>query len=539
MLSVNWTCRVHAGLFIWTMQPGVSVILIFHVKSINVGLTHSREMRKEGFVRLVHADEEFVTWVAHLRYPDMQRAVFLKLPVTGCRIALLTVRDGLDDDFHMRILVVDQECMGLDFVLRCVAAEHDVRWYRYSPKPIRDGEGMGLKIVDDWRDSMPWAKDGLIWCSGNFRFLHELDRYREHGFRIFAPTVASARLEIDRGAGMEAMKAAGIDVPPFHEFDSISAAEKFARKSDRAWVFKPLGDEADKSLTYVANDPADLVGFLGRQIASGKQLKGKCMLQEKLDMLCEIGVSGWFGQDGFLQDKWQICFEHKKLMDGEVGPATGEMGTITQYCETDKLANEMLLPLAPALQALGHRGDFAVGAGIDRQGKAWPFEFTSRAGWPAFFIQCASHRGDPAAWMAALLDGKDTLRVSYDVAIGVVLAQPRHPYNASPPELVEGNPISGIEEVYDDFHCASVMLGKGPKMEGDTVVDGPVYMTTGELVGCATALGKKIERARTKVYRTIERINYPNMMFRRDIGEKVTDSLPLLHRFGYALDMEA
>ena len=139
--------------------------------------------------------------------------------------------------------------------------------------------------------------------------------------------------------------------------------------------------------------------------------------------------------------------------------------------------------------------------------------------------------------MAALLDGKDALRVSYDVAIGVVLAQPRYPYNASPPELVEGNPISGIEEVYDDFHCASVMLGKGPKMEGDKIVDGQVYMTTGELVGCATALGKTIERARTKVYRTIDQINYPNMMFRRDIGEKVIDALPALHRFGYARDM--
>lgn len=429
--------------------------------------------------------------------------------------------------------------MALDFVLRCQAAGHEVRWYRFSPtRTLRDGEGMDLAVVADWRPWMSWVgKDGLIWCSGNFRFLYELDRYRELGFRIFAPTVGSARLEIDRGAGMDAMKAAGINMPAYQEFESFSAAERFARKSDRAWVFKPLGDETDKGLTYVADDPADLVGFLRRQMMAGKVLKGKCMLQEKLEMVCELGVSAWFGPDGFLPGRWQICFEHKKLMNGEIGPNTGEQGTVCQYVEKDKLADETLVPLEPALRALGHRGDFAIGVGIDHAGKAWAFEFTARAGWPAFYIQLASHRGDPAAWMAALLDGKDTLRVSYDVAIGVVLAQPRYPYNASPPELVEGNPIRGLEDVWDDFHCASVMQGKGPRMEGGKVVDGPVHMTSGEYVGCATALGKTVERARQKVYRVAGAIKFPNKMYRTDIGEKVIEALPALHRHGYARQM--
>jgi phosphoribosylamine--glycine ligase len=439
----------------------------------------------------------------------------------------------------VNVLLIDQECMGLDFAIRCAAAGHDVRWYRHSTKPLRDGEGFkGFRIVDDWRPHMGWARDGLIWCSGNFRFLHELDRYRDLGFKVFAPTVASARLEIDRGAGMDAMKAAGVAVPAYQTFDSLQAAERFARASDRAWVFKPLGDETDKSLTYVSKDPADLVGWLRRQIARGKSVKS-CLLQEKIDMLCELGVSGWMGPEGFLADKWQVCVEHKKLMNGEIGPATGEQGTVTQYVEEDKLANDTLVPLEPALRALGHRGDFAIGVGIDKAGKAWAFEFTARSGWPAFFIQTASHRGDPAKWMRDLLDGKDTLRVSYDVAIGVVLAQPRYPYNASTPDMVEGNPIDGVEENYDNLHCASVMVGKGPKMDGGKVVEGPVYQTSGEYVLVATGLGKTVGRARQKVYNTIGGVHFPDMMYRTDIGAKVIDSLPALHRFGYLMDMAA
>lgn len=386
---------------------------------------------------------------------------------------------------------------------------------------------------------MPWARDGLIVTTGNWRFMGELDRYRDLGYRIFAPTVKSAELEIQRGAGMDAMKAAGIEIPPYETFASLEDAERFARKSDRGWVFKTMGDEADKSLSYVAADPADLVGWIRQKIARGMVLKGPCMLQEKIEMLAELGVSGWCGPDGFLPDKWQICFEHKKLMDGEIGPNTGEQGTVCQYVETDKLADECLKPMEPILRALGHRGDFAVGVGIDTAGRAWPFEFTCRLGWPAFFIQVASHKGDPAKWMRDLLDGKDSLRVSQDVAIGVVCAQPMYPYGKSPPELVEGNPISGLDAVMDDIHLVSVMLGKGPRMTDEgKVALGEAYLTTAEYVLAATGLGKTIEKARERVYRTVDAFTFPNKIYRTDIGLKLEKPLPKLHRFGYAREME-
>lgn len=437
----------------------------------------------------------------------------------------------------MRILIVDAEAMGLSTAIAFAVAGHEVKWFRYSTKALRDGEGMkGFKIVDDWRKEMPWVgKDGLVVTTGNWRFVHELDRYREFGFDIFGPTVASAKLEIDRGEGMRAMQAAGIDLPPYEEFDSLEAARDFSWKTDRAWVFKPLGDESDKSMTYVAHDPADLAGWLDQQIDAGKKLKGKCMLQEKIDMLCEMGVSAWCGPEGFLRDKYQLAFEHKKLMNGEIGPATGEQGTITSYTDADKLADDMLAPMEGIARALGHRGDFCVGCGIDKKGKAWPFEFTTRLGWPAWFIQMASHKGDPALWMKALLRGEDRLRVSYDAAIGVVCAHPRYPYNCSTPEIVEGHPIHGADQ--PGIHLVSVMMGKGPVMAGGKIAKGEILKTTGELVLVATALGKTVTRARGKVYETVKKVTFPDMMYRTDIGQKVQDALPELHRFGYCLDM--
>ena len=440
----------------------------------------------------------------------------------------------------MRCLIVDSDNCGLDLALRGAAAGHEVRLFRYCKRPTKFGEGFNsIALVDDWRQHMAWAKDGLVVNTANNRYLTELDRYRDFGYNIFAPTVASARLEIDRDAGMDAMKAVGIDIPEYHTFSSLEEAEAFARKSSDAWVFKPKGDEPDKSLTYVSHDPADMVGWLRRQIGMGKKLKGQAMLQRKVDKLAEIGVSGWMGPEGFLPDRWSVCFEHKNLLNGELGPATGEMGSVLGYTDKDKLAEQMLMPMEPILRTLGHRGDFAVGAMVDQSGKAWFLEFTARCGYPAWWIQTASHHGDPLVWMLDLVQGKDSLRVSYDVAIGVVMAQPSFPYELVPPSQVEGIPIQGVDDVLHDVHLVEAMMGKGPVLEGGKIVERATYETAGEYILVATGLGKTITQARKKVYGVVDKIRYPNRIFRTDIGEKVIDKLGALHKFGYALDIQA
>jgi phosphoribosylamine--glycine ligase len=439
----------------------------------------------------------------------------------------------------MRLLLLDVEGLGLDFALRSSEAGHDVRWFRMDQKKSRDGEGFkGITRVADWRPHMAWAREGLILNTGNCKYLMELDRYRELGFPIFGPSQKSAELEIKRSAGMDLLKKAGIDLPPYKMFNSLEEAAAHARKSSDAFVFKTMGDECDKSLTYVSKDPADMVGWIEQKIARGLKLRGQCMLQEKIDMLCEFGVSGWFGKEGFLEDKWQICFEHKKLMNGEIGPATGEQGTVVQYAETDLLAEECLIPLEAALRKLGHRGDTAINAGIDRKGKAWPFEFTMRLGYPCFFLQLASHKGDPVQWMKDALSGKDSLEVSREVCTGVVLAQPPYPSEKYSSDEVEGNPISGMDDVWEDVHPCGVMIGKGPVMDGGKVAEKPMYQTTSPYVLVATGLGQNVAASKKSVYNVIDRISFPNMMFRTDIGDKVRDALPGLHRHGYALTMK-
>ena len=424
----------------------------------------------------------------------------------------------------MRLLVVDIESMGLDFCLRALADGHEVRLWQDGKRPI--GRGVpGLRRVDDWRASMTWARDGLVLMTGNAKFTREMDRYRPFGWSIFGPTEASAKLEIDRKCGMEAMEASGLELPHYECFNTLDEAKAFAAKADDCYVFKSLGSEEDKSLTHVADSPEEMVAWIERKQKAGLKLSGQVMLQEKIDMLAEFGASGWVGPEGFLPERWNVCWEHKRLIHGEVGPQTGEMGTVTAYVEDDP-CGDMLMQLEPILRTLGHRGDFAIGVAIDQKGVAFPLEFTVRCGWPAFFLQTASHKGDCVQWMYDLVNGKDTLSVDRRPCVGVVMAQPPFPQWNGKAECVEGVPVTIDEGEWDNLHPA-MMLKAGDE-----------WQTAGELVLVATGLGKTISKARDAVYETVKATKFTDAMYRTDIGEKVEESLKAIQRHGFAEGIE-
>jgi phosphoribosylamine--glycine ligase len=384
---------------------------------------------------------------------------------------------------------------------------------------------------------MKWAADGLVVPTGNNKHMRELDAWRRMGSPVFGPSLASAALEVNRGRGMEALEAAGIEVPAYRTFKTLREAEHHVRKTEQSFVFKTLGDEEDKSLSFVCSNPAEMVAKLQKWQADGMRLKGPCMLQEKIDMVAELGIAGWMGPDGFLPERWELAFEHKRLMPGGWGPNTGEQGTVCQYVKDSRLADEVLIPLEGLLRQLKHTGDANINCGIDAKGRAWPFEWTARLGWPDFYIRQAMHEGaDPAQWMRDLLRGRDSLKVNYDVAIGVVMAQKPYPYDDGTPEEVEGNPVYGAEDLGEQLHPVQMMIGRGAIMDGDAILEGSLAMTTGPYVAVVTGTGATVAAAQASVYGALDKLS-TQWIIRDDIGRDLEDTLPKLHKLGLAEEM--
>lgn len=435
----------------------------------------------------------------------------------------------------MKLLLIDYWGTDgmLDFAMRAKADGHEVKWAFYrAERTHRIGHGL-VERVADWRDWIKWAD--LVVLADNTRYLKELDVFRARGVPIVGSTFEASCWELDRKTGQDVFKKAGIDVPPFKEFDDYDAAIAYVRKEGRAFVSKPSYDESDKSLSYVGKSPADLIYMLTRW-KKAQRLRGAFILQEKVSG-CEMAVGAWCGPGGF-SEGWCENWEFKSLMAGDRGPNVGEMGTVLRYVRRSKLAEKVLKPLEDRLVAMGYTGYVDVNCIIDEHGEPWPLEFTMRMGWPTFNIQQALNKGDSVEWLAALCDGRDSRPWQLDkISTGVVMALPEFPYGKTPIEKMVGAPVQGVTpSMLPNVHPCAVQMGSAPCDQADgSVKDEPCWLTAGDYVLVASGVGDSVRQSRARAYRVMEKIKVPASPFwRPDIGQRLKLQLPEIQKHGYA-----
>lgn len=436
----------------------------------------------------------------------------------------------------MKILLLDIGSNLLDFGLRCLAAGHEVKHWQGTErdgKRSKVGQGL-LPQVAQWKPHMSWAD--LIMIPDNGKYMREVDGFIQRGFPVFGPCKQVVEWELDRFRGMEVMQQAGLPVMDCIEFKKIGEAMEFLKAHPNRYVSKPNGDMA-KNLSYVSKSARDLMFMLERWQAQG-DLQGQKFIFQPFFKGTEVAVGGWMTRDGFIPEMWCESFEHKKLMNGEVGPNTGEMGTAVKYVRESKLADELLRPLEAQLIRAKYVGYIDVAVMVNERGKLCPLEFTSRPGWPLFQIQQALHRGDPAQWMKDALEGSSTLKVSQDVAIGIVLTLPDFPYEQFALEESADFPLYGWERIPPkNFHPVDLKAGEVWDEENGQLSKVEGLLTTGTYVGVISGTGETVHEAHEKAYLHLDRLELPNSpQYRTDIGLKVEKALKLLQPLGYCTE---
>lgn len=434
----------------------------------------------------------------------------------------------------MKILVLDNAALALDFTMRAVDCGHKVKHF-IPDKPTVKYVGVGLAdIVRDYKPWINWAD--LIFLPDNIHYHGLTDRLkdRKDGPAIFGATKESSSWEIDRKVGMDMFKRAKIPTAPYQIFTKMDEAIAFIKKNKKRYVAKPTGDDgSDKTIAYCAKGVADML-FMMEKVKKD-QGNSPFMLQEFVPGV-EMAVGGWLGPHGF-NSAYCENWEFKKFLNDDLGVNTGEMGTVLRYTTDSKLARKVLTPLEDLLVNTGHTGYVDVNCIIDESGNPWPLEFTMRPGWPTFNIQQVLHTGDCAEWMydAAIgLDQKNTLRNT--VAVGVCMTVPDFPYaNRSQEELV-GTPLYGVTPgLLKWFHPLELMAGIAPKEINGEIVSCPMMVSAGSSLCVITATGPTIQNAQEKVYRRVKKLSSPaSLMYRTDIGTRLKKQLPQLQEKGYA-----
>jgi phosphoribosylamine--glycine ligase len=308
-----------------------------------------------------------------------------------------------------------------------------------------------------------------------------------------------------------------IPSPRYEVCGSLDEALAFVNKAPLGFPFvvKADGLAAGKG-TAVVQDAAEAKGFVEQAMASRKfgSAGAKIVMEEFLQ---GEEVSFLVFSDGATVVPMASVQDHKRALDGDKGPNTGGMGTVSPTTNISidghkRIVQEIVKPTVAGLAEEGRRFQGVLYAGL-MMTEAGPkvLEFNARFGDPETQVIMARMRSDLVPILHQVADGSlppDT-RIEWvkEPAVCVVVASRGYP---DTPET--GKVVTGLEALKDWSDV--VVYHAATKRE-----DGHVKTVGGRVLG-VTALGANLEAAIARAYEAIGRIQFEGMTYRRDIGAR-------------------
>lgn len=429
----------------------------------------------------------------------------------------------MNSQIKRNYLFVSNDGLHIDCAWRVAREGHDVRYYIDNKEEDDIGDGFVPK-VKEWEPHVDWA-DVVIFDDvlGHGEKAAEL---RARGKFAIGGTPYTDRLEDDRSFGQDELKKAGVSILKYQEFDDFDAAIAYVKSNPRRYVIKPSGEAQNiKRLLFVGmeEDGSDVVRVLEAYKRVWSDTIKVFQLQNRVTGV-EVAVGGFFNGKKFLEP-FNINFEHKKLFPGNIGPATGEMGTSMFWTGPTRLFNQTLKKMEAKLAAEGYVGYIDLNCIVNGQG-IYPLEFTARFGYPTIQIQTDALAMPLADFFYNMASGSDAdIKIRKGFQVGVRLAVPPYPFRD--------------KQTFDSYSKNATIVFKKPNMEGVHIEDvrcvNDEWLVTGS-AGVALVVsghGATMREARAQAYRRIENILIPNMYYRTDIGERWFEDSDKLHTWGY------
>lgn len=339
------------------------------------------------------------------------------------------------------------------------------------------------------------------------------DELRAQGILTFGPGASGARLEGSKGFSKQFFARHGIPTAPFVVTSSVAEADAAVEAMGGRVVVKADGLAAGKGVV-VAQDIADAKAAI-REMLEAKRLgdAGGTVIVEERIIGREVSVLAI--TDGKTLEVLPAVEDHKTIFDGDKGPNTGGMGTVspawTNADVLERIKHEILVPTVRGLATDGidYRGVLYAGVMVDAAGAPWLLEYNCRFGDPETQPIMARMVGDFAAVLAGAARGEmphGVLGWDARVAVCVVVAAAGYPG-----DVRLGDPIGGLERGFGDV----VVFYAGTTRKGEQLVS-----AGGRVLG-VTALGISLQQARERAYTAVDAIELPGKQVRRDIGARV------------------
>ncbi|MCC6451740.1 MAG: phosphoribosylamine--glycine ligase [Acidobacteria bacterium] len=344
-----------------------------------------------------------------------------------------------------------------------------------------------------------------------------VDEFESRGLRIIGPRANGAQLEASKAFAKGFMARHGIPTAKF----TVSHSADFAilelesgdfGGSDSNVVVKADGLAAGKGVV-VAKDRAEAVEAINHlgEIA-GSAAADKIVLEE-----CLVGreVSLLVFSDGENFALMPAVRDHKRIGDGDTGPNTGGMGTVSDdallsEAELSDIVERIVKPTLHACKRedIHFRGVLFFGLMLTAKGPM-VLEYNVRFGDPetqSILVRLETDLVDICE--AMLTETLDKLDIKWTKGSSACVILAAEGYPARPRT---GDVIDGLAEAAKVPNVAVFHAGTARDAAGN-------YITSGGRVLGVTAVGANLDGALLSAYEAVSKISWPGMQFRKDIG---------------------
>jgi phosphoribosylamine--glycine ligase len=344
-----------------------------------------------------------------------------------------------------------------------------------------------------------------------------VDVFRNQGLRIFGPSQLAAQLESSKDFAKSFMKRHQIPTAEYRTFSNALEAHEYIELKGAPIVIKADGLAAGKGVVVAMNLTEahasvemmlsdNQLGDAGARVVIEEFLEG-----EEASFIVLV--------DGKHVLALATSQDHKRLLDGDLGPNTGGMGAYSPAPVVSpeihaKVLREIIMPTVQGMATDGipYTGFLYAGLMIHPSGQVKTLEFNCRMGDPETQPIMARLKSDLVFALNQAVDGKlNEVELEWDrrIALGVVIASANYPNTPKLGDVIHGLPSSVVSDDGEQmvFHA------------GTQLIDGKI-VTSGGRVLCVIGLSGTLRGAQQKAYDLIQQIQFNGMQYRNDIGHR-------------------
>lgn len=336
------------------------------------------------------------------------------------------------------------------------------------------------------------------------------DAVREAGIPCFGPGAEGAQMEGSKLFSKQLMERAGVPTAAYGSFTDEQAALDYVNAQGAPLVVKADGLAAGKGV-IVATELEQALDAVHECFSGAFGEAGNTVVIEEMLTGPECSLLAF--TDGVTVRPMATSQDHKRALEGDLGPNTGGMGVYSPVPIVTPEEHETMVAIMHQTVEELHR------EGIDYRGclyggfmltPAGPkvLEFNARFGDPETQVILPRLQNDLVDVMLACAEQRlDEVELSWcdDWAVSVVLTSAGYPGSYE-----KGKVITGIED-------AEALDGVTVYHAGTREQDGQILTNGGRVID-VTALGATFEDARNLAYDACEKIDFEGKTLRHDIG---------------------